>query len=269
MWRSSNPILAKDDAFEQFYGARSAVKSEYATVQGVVQKTGILVMLTVVVGTASYFLMPATTSILWISCLASMLVCVGIGFTLAGKPKLAMVMAPIYAVSEGLFLGVFTAALENVLANMKAAPPGGLAIQAFIITIAATLGMLLLYTTKIIKPTRTFQAVVGTLVAGIMITYLLSWVLAIFGAQIPFLSLGSAMQGGKAAWIGIGLNGFILVVASLTLIMDFKMVEDRLAGGTAPKYIEWFCGFALLVTIAWIYYEAVKMAFRIAAAMRR
>ncbi|MHC4903968.1 MAG: Bax inhibitor-1/YccA family membrane protein, partial [Planctomycetota bacterium] len=65
------------------------------------------------------------------------------------------------------------------------------------------------------------------------------------------------------ALIGLGINVFILGVASMWLIIDFKLIEDRVAEG-GPKYMEWYCGFALLVTLAWIYFEAVKLAFRIA-----
>jgi uncharacterized YccA/Bax inhibitor family protein len=269
MWSSSNPVLANDDAFEKYYGSTmAAAKPGVATLSGVINKTAILVLIAVTAGAAGYMLLPTTPSILWISAIAAFVLCLGFGFLLAGKPQLSPVIAPIYAVVEGVFLGSLTAALESVLASMQKAPPGGLALQAFIITIAVTVGMLALYAARIIKPTKTFQAVVGTLVVGIMFSYMLMFVLHLFGTTLPFLSLGSALQGGTSAWIGLGLNGFILVVAALTLVLDFKLVEDRVAAGS-PKYIEWYCGFALLVTIAWIYYEAVKMAFRVAALMRR
>jgi len=268
-WQSSNPVLANDDAFERYYG-KSAVEAQpkVATIQGVVNKTMLLVLIAVASGGAGYALLPTTPSIMWISAIAAFVICLGFGFLLAGKPQLSAVMAPIYAVAEGVFLGALTASLESVLASMDKAPPGGLALQAFIITIAMTLSMLGLYSARIIKPTKTFQAVITTLVAGIMVSYLAMFVLSLFGTQLPFLSLGSALQGGTPAWIGLGLNAFILIVASLTLILDFKLVEDRVGAGS-PKYMEWYCGFALLVTIAWIYYEAVKMAFRVAALMRR
>ena len=268
-WQSSNPVLARDDAFQQFYGSTlAAEKSTTATLTGVVNKTAMLVLIAVAAGGLGYWLLPTTPSILWISSLAAFALCVGFGFLLAGKPQAAPVVAPIYAIVEGLFLGALTAALESVLISMDKGLPGGLALSAFVITISMTVGMLGLYAARIIKPTKTFQAVVRTLVAGIMISYLLMFVLHLMGTTLPFLSLGSALQGGSAAWIGLGLNGFILVIAALTLVLDFKMVEDRIAAGS-PKYMEWYCGFALLVTIAWIYYESVKMAFRVAALLKR
>ncbi len=271
-WQSSNPILAKDDAFAQFYGggamAIAAEKPTTATLSGVVNKTAILVLIAVAAGAFAYALLPPSTSVLWISSIVAFVLCLGAGFLLAGKPQAAPVVAPVYAVAEGAFLGVLTSALENVLASMGKGLPGGLALSAFVITISVTVAMLALYGARIIKPTKTFQAVVGTLVGGIGIAYLAMFVLQLFGTSLPFLSLGSALQGGTAALIGLGLNAFILIVAALTLVMDFKMIEDRIAANP-PKYIEWYCGFALLVTIAWIYYEAVKLAFRVAAAMRR
>ena len=80
---------------------------------------------------------------------------------------------------------------------------------------------------------------------------------------MPFLSIGSALQGGQAAYIGLGLNVMILGVASLWLIIDFGMIEKQLNDG-APKHMEWFSAFILMVTLVWIYLEAVKLCFRLA-----
>ncbi len=146
---------------------------------------------------------------------------------------------------------------------MGYAVAGGIALQAFIITLSLMIAMLALYSARIIRPTRTFQAVVGVFTAGIMLTYLVSILLSLFGVALPFVSLASAFAGGTTAWIGLGINVFILGIASLWLVIDFKLVEDKVASG-GPKYLEWYCGFALLVTLAWIYFEAVKLVFRLA-----
>jgi len=267
MWNSSNPVLANDDAFEKYYGKSAQAQANVATIKGVVNKTALLVLIAVSAGGVGYALLPTIPSVLWISAIAAFVLCIGLGFLLGGKPQLAPAMAPIFAVVEGVFLGSLTAALESALASMGATATGGLALQAFVITFAAVVGILALYAFRIIKPTRTFHAIVGTCIAGIFIAYMAMFVLQFFNITLPFLSLSSAFEGGMAAKIGLGLNAFILVIASLTLVIDFKMVEDRVAAGS-PKYMEWYCGFALLVTIAWIYFEAVKLAFRIAAASR-
>jgi uncharacterized YccA/Bax inhibitor family protein len=169
----------------------------------------------------------------------------------------------VYALVQGAFLGVLTHMLDGVLESMEIVAMGGLALQAFVITISVLISMLTLYHFKILKPTKKFKAVVGVLTLGIFLTYLISFVMSMFGAQMPFLSIGSALQGGQAAYIGLGLNVMILGVASLWLIIDFGMIEKQLNDG-APKHMEWFSAFILMVTLVWIYLEAVKLCFRLA-----
>ena len=262
MWESSNPALRNDNVFNEVYG-RLAERADTITLQGVVNRTGLLVLIAVAAGAGGYALVGAMPSILWISCIAAFIVSLGVYFVIHGKPALAPVLAPLYAIVEGAFLGALTAALDGVLAQMGYAATGGLALQAFVITISILIAMLVLYSFRILRPSRTFVSVIKVLTAGIMVTYLISFVLSFFGTALPFVSVGSAFAGGKAAWIGLGINVFILGVASMWLIIDFKLIEDRVAEG-GPKYMEWYCGFALLVTLAWIYYEAVKLAFRLA-----
>ena len=182
---------------------------------------------------------------------------------LRSNPAHARWLAPIYAVAEGVFLGALTAALDRMLEGMAIAATGGLALQAAIITISIMGSMLALYSMRILRPTRKFVATVSVLTLGIMITYLISWPLAMFGMQLPFISLSSAFGDGWTPMIGLGINVLFLGVASMWLIIDFGMIEEKVAAG-APKQMEWYCGFALLVSLAWIYYESVKLAFRLA-----
>ena len=86
---------------------------------------------------------------------------------------------------------------------------------------------------------------------------------SLFGVQVPFITVFATPTSGSGPWIGLGLNLFILLVASLLLIIDFKVIEDHIKAGS-PKRIEWFLGFCLLVTLAWIYIEAVKLSARVA-----
>jgi uncharacterized YccA/Bax inhibitor family protein len=208
-----------------------------------------------------------------ISSIAAFVIVLGVGFVLRGKPSLAPVLAPVYAIVEGVFLGALTGSLDAWLAGMpvlggagagsaSAAGSVGIALPAFVITIGVMVSMLALYSMRILKPTRRFTAVVSTMVGGIMITYLISFVLSLFGVSMPFLGLGSAMGSGWVPLVGIGLNVLILGVAALALIIDFGRVEAIVAQGS-PRSMEWYAGFALLVTLAWIYYEAVKLVFRL------
>jgi uncharacterized YccA/Bax inhibitor family protein len=216
----------------------------------------------VLAGTGGYTVSGVFPNAVWISCIVSCIVAIGIFMKLAASPHQAVIYGPIYAVVQGFFLGALTGALDAVLANLGYAAAGGLALQAFIITISVMLAMLGLYYARILQPTKMFTAVVTTLTVGIMITYLISFIASFFGAALPFISLGSALQGGTAAWIGLGLNVAILGVAAMWLIIDFGLIEEKVNEG-APRSMEWYCAFALIVTLAWIYFEAVKLAFRL------
>jgi uncharacterized YccA/Bax inhibitor family protein len=263
MWQSSNPALANDDAFREFYGHLERTRPEATTLQGVVNKTALLVLIAVAGGTGGYMLVQSMPATMWISSIAAFIITLGIYFVIAGKPHLAPVLAPIYAVVEGGFLGALSGTLDRVLQSMGYAVAGGVATQAFVITIGIALAMLGLYATRVLRPTNTFVAVVSTATTGVMIVYALSFVLGLFGVSLPFVSLGSALQGGTAGLIGLGINVLVLGLASLWLIIDFKRVEERVAAG-APRSMEWYLGFALLVSLAWVYYEAVKLVFRLA-----
>ncbi|HVP73909.1 MAG TPA: Bax inhibitor-1/YccA family protein [Phycisphaerales bacterium] len=268
MWNSTNPALANDDAFNQFYGkAMFKEQSNVATLQGVVNKTAILATIAIAAGVGGYALVSQYASFMWISWITCLVVTLGIYFVIHGKPQTAVFLGPVYAVVEGGFLGALTGVAEYMLAAQGAKVPGGVALQAFIITGSALAGMLTLYSTGILRPTETFKRIIYTATAAICITYAISFVLWLVGVKLPFMSVFSSGATGPAL-IGLGINLFVLGIASLWLIIDFGMIEQRLRN-ESPKYMEWYCGFALLVTLAWIYYEAVKMVIRVASLLNR
>jgi uncharacterized YccA/Bax inhibitor family protein len=271
MWQSSNPILKNNnDAFSQYYGknmfaAGGAAQANVTTMSGVVSKTTVLVAITTICGVLGYSLFANHPQLLLISGIASLIIGLGIAFLLAGKPALSPIIAPIYAVVEGTFLGAFTAFADSMLAQRGLSVAGGIGVQAFIVTACVMISMLLLYKLGWIRATVGLQAVIRVAMGGICLAYLASFVLSLFWQPLPLISFASALNDrGPIALVGLGINVFILVIAALSLVIDFKQVEDRVAEG-APKHMEWYCGFALLVTLAWIYYESVKMLVRVAS----
>lgn len=275
MWNSTNPALANDDLFNQYYGKgglHQSARADVATVQGVVNKTAILSTIAIAAGVFGYWVMSTrqvTGGTLMLANLIGVVVVFGVYMVIHRKPQASMYLAPVYAVVEGAFLGLFTALAEMLLAAKNVQVPGGVALQAFIITGACLSSMLILYSMRILRATENFKRVIMTATLAIGITYLISFVLSIFGVSLPFISMWSASSStGTAAWIGLGLNLVILAIASLTLIVDFDMVEKRIAA-EEPKYMEWYCGFALLVTLAWIYYESVKLVVRVASMLNK
>ena len=151
MYTSSNPVFSSNnDAFNETY---STTKENVATIQGVVNKTFILVLIAVIAGAFAYAYLPITMPVYMMSALGSFIACIGVGIILCRNPKAAPVMGPIYAVIQGVFLGVFTGLLDGWLGKIEAtkaltsgaAVEGGrvsLAMPAFLITISIALAML-------------------------------------------------------------------------------------------------------------------------------
>ena len=264
MFTSSNPALTNEDTFREFYGQRDelAGRANVATLKGVVNKTGLLALLAVTAGAGGYKFVASFPSLLWISAITSFVICLGFFFLAQRNPTHARIIGPLYAIVEGVFLGAFTGAVDQMLDKMGYAAAGGVALQAFIITASILVAMLVLYRMKILRPTRRFVSIVSVATGGIMLTYLIGFILSFAGVSLPFVSLNSALTGGTAGLIGLGVNLLILGVASMWLIIDFGMIEQRIAQ-SGPKVEEWYLAFALIVSLAWIYFEAVKLVFRL------
>jgi uncharacterized YccA/Bax inhibitor family protein len=119
-----------------------------------------------------------------------------------------------------------------------------------LLTFGAVIAMYLLYRFRVIRATEKFRSVIFIATAGIAVFYLLSMVLRMFGIDIAFIHEGSAM--------GIAFSLFVVAIAALNLILDFDMIEKGVAAG-APKHMEWYGAFGLLVTIVWLYLEILRL----------
>ncbi len=263
--QSSNPVLAASDANELFRtgGEGSRAVSTTATVQGVVNKTTLLALIATASGFVGWKVCETNPGALWIVTIASFVMVLGIFFALRGNPARAMWLGPVYSIVEGFLLGGVAVMLQSILTAQGIQVPGGIALQAFVVTIAIMLSMLTLYSFGVLRGGETFTRILWVATVGIMVTYLISFIISLFGVQMPFLSLGSAMEGGTGAYIGLGLNVLILGIAAMWFIVDFRQVEELVAAG-APKQMEWYAAFGLMVTLAWVYLEALKLVFRLA-----
>lgn len=162
------------------------------------------------------------------------------------KKEWSPYLAPLYALLEGLFVGAISAYYDFAFAAY--AP--NIIMNAVGLTFGTCIAMYLLYTFKIIKATAKFKAIVVTATAGIAIFYMMTWVLGMFGISIPFLHESSAL--------GIGFSIFVVALAALNLILNFDMIENGVELG-APKYMEWYSAFGLLVVIVWLYLEILRL----------
>lgn len=156
--------------------------------------------------------------------------------------KIAFITAPLYAIAQGLFLGGISAFFELMYP--------GIVLQAVMLTGTIFLMMLFLYRTGIIKPTAKFMMGVAASTGAVALVYLASFILGFFSISIPFIH--------SNGWMGIGFSAVVIVVAALNLIIDFALVEEGVKNG-APKYIEWYAAFALLVTLVWLYFEILRL----------
>ena len=156
--------------------------------------------------------------------------------------KWAMFTAPIYAILEGLLLGALSSFLETVYP--------GIVNQAVGLTFGTLYLILTIYKTGVIKVTDKFRLGVMAATGAIFLVYLATWILGFFGAGIPYIH-GNGM-------IGIGFSLLVIVIATLNLVLDFDFIEKGSAMG-APKYMEWYAAFGLIVTLVWLYIEFLRL----------
>ena len=158
------------------------------------------------------------------------------------KKEWSPVTAPIYALLEGLVLGGISA-----LYNMQT---HGIVLQAAMLTFGTLFAMLFAYRAGLIRATEKFKAGVIAATGGIFLLYMVSWILSLFHVNLSF------MQGG--GMLSIGISVFVVVIAALNLVLDFDVIEQGAKLG-APKYLEWYAGFGLLVTLVWLYLEILRL----------
>jgi uncharacterized YccA/Bax inhibitor family protein len=166
-------------------------------------------------------------------------------------PKLAKYLSPAYAILEGFVLGGLSAIVNE---SYKAKYPN-IIMEAVLLTFGVALAVFLLYNFRIIRATNKFRAVILSSMVGIMIFYVIDMALGFFGIHIPF------MQFGDNSVIGIGVNLFVVVIAALSLVLNFDQIERGEKMG-APKYMEWYGAFGLVVTLVWLYLEILQLLSR-------
>jgi uncharacterized YccA/Bax inhibitor family protein len=240
--RSRNPVL-NAKMFERF--GQAGVAGETMTVEGTINKSAFLLLL--VVATAAwpwynYFASGGTYDVMPYL-LGGALGGFAIALITAFKPGVAPFTSPIYAVCEGLALGSLSALLELSY--------HGIVIQAVSLTFAVFAVMLLAYRAGLIRATQRFKTVVIVATGAIALLYLVNLGLLMFtSVSVPFIH--------ETGTIGILFSLFVVSIAALNLILDFDFIEQGAAQG-APKAVEWYAAFGLLVTLVWLYLEILRL----------
>lgn len=241
--RTSNPALKE----EYFRRDPAALAQGVMTMQGTTTKSFLLILLAVFSAAFTWReYLSGNTGILMPAILVGGIGGFIVALVTVFKPRLAPITAPFYAVLEGLLLGAISARYEAQWA--------GLPIQAVGLTFMVFLAMLLVYRTGLIKVTEKLRFGIVAATGGIMLFYVLSILLSFVGVQIPLVH-GSGV-------IGIGFSLVVVGVAALNLVLDFDLIENGVKA-QAPKYMEWYGAFVLLVTLVWLYLEMLRLLSKI------
>ncbi|OGI01090.1 MAG: hypothetical protein A2Y25_04950 [Candidatus Melainabacteria bacterium GWF2_37_15] len=236
--RSTNPLLS-EKAFEN--RGYSSYSRDLMTIDGTVNKVGMLLLLTAGMALFSWMMFGGTGLVqLW------MIVGAIGGFITAMvtvfQKHLSGITAPIYALFEGVFLGCFSGYMETIYP--------GIAFQAVCLTFFVLFSLLLVYKARIINVTQNFRLGVFAATAAIGLYYLFSFTVSFFGVTVPFIHDSGLM--------GIGFSVVVVVVASLNLVLDFDFIEKG-SQSNLPKYMEWYGAFGLMVTLIWLYVELIRL----------
>jgi uncharacterized YccA/Bax inhibitor family protein len=247
--RSGNPVLKESTFLDLSSGTVYPGSANAMTLNGTVNKTGLLLLLLVLTAAFSWSQAVVQTPDGPQLAPGAMLYILGGGiggFVLAMvtvfKKEWSPVLAPAYALVEGLFLGAISAFFE--------ARYPGIVIQAVMLTFGTLFSLLFAYRSGLIKATENFKLGVAAATGGIFLIYLASFVLGLFKINVPYIH--------ESGIIGIGFSLFVVVIAALNLVLDFDFIESGVEAG-APKYMEWFGAFGLMVTLVWLYVEFLRL----------
>ena len=230
--RSGNPVLSKST----FTNTGSI--SEKMTINGTVNKTAISLLL--LVGTG-YLTFSSINPALLIGC--------GIGGFIVAiitvfKKEWAPITVPIYAILEGGLLGGISFMYNSLY--------DGIVTNAIFLTVGILLSLLTAYRSGFIKATENFKLGIFAATGGIAIVYLINFVMGFFGSSM------GVMQIDNSSPMSRGFSVIVVIIAALNLVLDFDFIEEGAEKG-APKYMEWYGAFGLLVTLIWLYLEILRL----------
>lgn len=236
--RTANPALND----KVFAGVGSVAGGEVMTLDGTVNKTIISVAITTVAACVS-FMNPAWGRLYVPFILVGLIMALVISF----KQTLAPMLTPAYAAVEGCAMGALSYFAEQRYP--------GIVFQAVSLTFGTLFCLLVAYKSKWIKPTENFKLGLVAATGGIVVVYLLSFILGLFGMPMSFLH--------DASPLSIGISCVVVVVAALNLVLDFDFIENGAASGRMPKHMEWYAAFGLLVTLVWLYVEILRLLMKL------
>lgn len=245
LFKSGNPTLT-EKMFNKSLQAEADMQGTMS-VRGTINKFGFMMLMVIAGAAYTWNLFEQLNeglmyTLMIVGAIGGLITALIISF----KPIWARFLAPAYGILEGFFIGGISAVMNAAFADKYP----GLIMQAVGLTFGVAIAMFLLYNFRIINATQKFKSVVIGATLGIGIFYLITMVLRLFGVNVSFMY--------DSSWLSIGISLFVVSIAALNLIMDFDMIEQGSEMG-APKHMEWYGAFGLMVTIVWLYIEILRL----------
>lgn len=231
--RSGNPTLSN----KAFQNMPRVTGQDVMTSTGAYLKTALLLL--ICMGSASYTMNANSGHFVMIGLIGGFILAMVTIF----KKEWATITAPLYALFEGLALGA--------ISYMFDLRYPGIVMNAVLLTFAVMAIMLYIYSTGMIKVTDKLKKGVMIATGAIMVVYLINFVMGFFGSSISMIH--------SAGPLGIGFSLVVVGIATFNLLLDFDFIEKVAATGSAPKYMEWYSAFALMITLVWLYLEILRL----------
>lgn len=237
-YKTSNP------AFNDYFWGNSRSSANKMTVRGILIKSIFSIGIVAFVTAYVWKLADAGTDISWFR-LGGIIGAIIISVIISYKKNLAAYLVPLYAIAKGCFIGGFSAWVRATYPEMP--------FQAIGATVITFFTVFLLYQTRIIVVTKKLRSIIITAAASIFLIYIISWILSFFGIRTFIWG---------TSYIAIGFNVVAAIVASATLLLDFDYIERK--KNRAPKSMEWFATWGLLVSLLWLYVEILRLMRKLA-----
>ncbi|MEA2703718.1 MAG: hypothetical protein QOD63_1663 [Actinomycetota bacterium] len=234
-----------DDTVSPWTPTRPPVGYQAMTVGGTISATAVLLVILMVGGWVGWMQVKTVQGEVsdfpgWL--LLPLFAALGVAILTIFKPKLARFTSPVYAVLEGVVLGAISHVYEAQWDNIV--------VQAVGLTVGVLAMMLFLYATRVIKVTEKLRIGIIAATGAVFLVYLVSMVLSLFGVGVPFIH--------ESGPVGIIFSLVVVGIAAMNLVLDFDFIERGAAAG-APKYMEWYGAFGLMVTLVWLYLELLRL----------
>ena len=240
-YRTSNPAL-NSNTFKNVVKKDSLHLDNTMTIRGTVDKTALALCMLVISGYYSFSQANLTLMVL------GGVIGLFLFFTLIFKKSWAPFIVPLYSISQGFVVGGISYFYNSQYE--------GIVLQAVLLTILVLFSMLFAYRSKIIKPTENFKLAIFSSIMAIFLIYVIGIIMGLFGTGL------SILDPRNSSLASIGFSFFVVAIGAFSLVFDFDFIEEGAEKG-APKYMEWYGAFGLLVTLIWLYVEILRLVAKL------